>query len=67
MTDTNHEDQKDAPKKKVNLQEAIKQQLERKKQQAAAGKASYKTLQTTKTMKSQQTKKVNNQRKRMGI
>ncbi|WP_332698672.1 hypothetical protein [Halalkalibacter lacteus] len=57
----------ETPKKKINLQEAIKQQLEKKKNQASAGKPNNHLNQSTKKMKSQQTKKLNNQRKRTGV
>lgn len=51
--------------KKMTLQEAMQQKLASKKQQA---KQSNKHMSTeTKSMKSQITKKPNNQKKRMGI
>ncbi|WP_179295374.1 hypothetical protein [Bacillus sp. FJAT-45350] len=53
-------------KKKVSLQEAIKQKLAEKKQAQAAGKANG-WVSSNQTMKSQQTKKSNNQRKRRGV
>ncbi|WP_312093507.1 hypothetical protein [Niallia sp.] len=53
-------------KKKISLQEAMKQQLANKAQ-AQGGKASLSGNQKTKKMKSQLTKKPNNQRKRMGV
>ena len=53
-------------KKKVSLQEAIRQQLENKKNQDGNGKVNTAPVQTKK-MKSQQTKKTNNQRRRMGV
>lgn len=55
------------PKKKLSLQEAIKQQLENKKKNAAGGKSTGNQLDQTKKMKSQQTKKVSNQRRKMGV
>ncbi len=55
------------PKKKMSLQEAIKQQLENKKKNAATGKGVSNQLDQTKKMKSQQTKKVSNQRRKMGV
>lgn len=64
MTDSN---ENESPKKKVSLQEAIKLQLENKKNQSSAGKSNSNPLQTTKKMKSQQTKKTNNQRRRTGV
>ncbi|MEB1807111.1 MAG: hypothetical protein LPK26_07395 [Bacillaceae bacterium] len=53
-------------KKKINLQEAIKQQLANKKQNLGQGTAKGHTSNQPKKMTSQQTKKINNQRKRMG-
>ncbi|WP_216830126.1 hypothetical protein [Alkalihalobacterium elongatum] len=53
-------------KKKINLQEAIKQQLANKKNNLSQGKAKGHAANQPKQMKSQQTKKINNQRKRMG-
>ena len=53
------------PKKKISLQEAMKQKLESKKNQAN-GKSTSNGPQQTKKMQSQQTKKVNNQRRKMG-
>ncbi|MEH7885731.1 hypothetical protein V7654_15635 [Bacillus sp. JJ1609] len=55
------------PKKKLSLQEAIKQQLENKMKSAAGGKGSSNHMDQTKKMKSQQTKKVSNQRRKMGV
>jgi hypothetical protein len=57
----------DSPKKKINLQEAIRQQLENKKKQSTAGKPMNHLNQSTKKMKSQQTKKQNNQKRRTGV
>lgn len=54
-------------KKKISLQEAIKQQLENKKGHASQGKGNTTGSQSTKKMKSQQTKKVSNQRRKMGV
>ncbi|HAQ07614.1 MAG TPA: hypothetical protein DCR24_08880 [Bacillus bacterium] len=64
MTNTNNSE---VPKKKMSLQEAIKQQLENKKKNEAGGKANANQLDQTKKMKSQQTKKVSNQRRKMGV
>ncbi|OIK12476.1 hypothetical protein [Bacillus sp. MUM 13] len=61
------ESEQSAPKKKISLQEAIKKQLESKKNQGDSGKSSINSPQTTKKMKSQQTKKANNQRRRTGV
>ncbi|MBY0123745.1 hypothetical protein [Bacillus sp. S/N-304-OC-R1] len=60
--------QPEAPKKKISLQEAMKQQLEKKKSQAAgAGKGIMNGDQATKKLKSQQTKKTSNTRRKMGV
>ncbi|NRD77067.1 hypothetical protein HPT25_06095 [Bacillus sp. BRMEA1] len=64
MTENN---QSEAPKKKISLQEAMKQQLERKKNQAAAGKGKANADLSTQKMKSQQTKKASNTRRKMGV
>ncbi|MGK7378026.1 hypothetical protein ACSFXN_09285 [Planococcus sp. 1R117A] len=61
MTETN-----ETPKK-VSLQEAVKRQLEAKKNQAASNKGGSGASLETKKMKSQQTKKVNNTRRKMGV
>ncbi|SFC19457.1 hypothetical protein SAMN05443252_102139 [Bacillus sp. OV322] len=61
------ESEQSAPKKKISLQEAIKKQLESKKNQGDSGKSTINSSQTTKKMKSQQTKKANNQRRRTGV
>lgn len=54
-------------KKKVSLKEAMMQQLANKKQQAQAGATSGKGNAKVQKMNSQQTKKVNNQRRRTGV
>ncbi|MFS0879081.1 hypothetical protein [Metabacillus niabensis] len=61
--------QSEAPKKKISLQEAIKQQLENKKKQAQAqsGKGKMNADLSPKKMKSQQTKKTSNTRRKMGV
>lgn len=53
--------------KKVSLQEAVKRQLEAKKNQASNNKGGGGSSMETKKMKSQQTKKVNNTRPKMGV
>lgn len=53
--------------KKISLADQIKQSLENKKKALADGKQSGKWANTNQTMKSQQTKKINNQKKRRGI
>ncbi|MCD7034023.1 hypothetical protein LRR81_07215 [Metabacillus sp. GX 13764] len=52
-------------KKKMTLEEAVKAKLASKKQEQ--GKASHGIVKTAKKLQSQQTKKINNQRKRMGV
>lgn len=64
MTEVNHGEPE---KKKLSLQEAIKQQLENKKNQAEMGKTSLKSAQAHQKMKSQQTKKPSNTRRKMGV
>lgn len=54
-------------KKKISLQEAMKQQLANKKKNAQAGKANLNGNQKMQKLNSQQTKKPNNQRKRTGV
>jgi len=61
MTESN-----EAPKK-VSLQEAVKRQLEAKKNQAANNKGGTGMSAETKKLKSQQTKKVSNTRRKMGV
>jgi hypothetical protein len=53
--------------KKMTLQEAIQKQLANKKNQHTSGNANLNQSQTTKKMKSQQTKKVSNSRRKMGV
>lgn len=64
MTETNNQEE---PKKKMTLQEAVKQKLEDKKNQAAGGKTSLNGTDGSQKMKSQQTKKVSNTRRKMGV
>ena len=54
-------------KKKMTLQEAVKQRLEEKKNKASGGKAQGNGPATNQKMKSQQTKKVSNTRRKMGV
>ncbi|KOP82622.1 hypothetical protein AMS60_09115 [Bacillus sp. FJAT-21945] len=63
MTENN---QSEAPKKKVNLQEAMKKQLENKKNQNSSSKGKANVDLSAKKMKSQQTKKPSNTRRKMG-
>ncbi len=64
MTENN---QPEAPKKKISLQEAMKQQLENKKAQSSNSKGKMNADLSTKKMKSQQTKKPSNTRRKMGV
>lgn len=59
--------QPEAPKKKISLQDVVKQQLENKKNLAAANKGKASADLSTKKMKSQQTKKTSNTRRKMGV
>lgn len=54
-------------KKKVSLAEAMKQKLAQKQQQTNNGKLENGIVKKTQPLKSQLTKKPNNQRKRMGV
>ncbi|MCS0669861.1 hypothetical protein [Cytobacillus firmus] len=54
-------------RKKISLKEAMKQQLMNKKQEQAGGKFNNTPVKSAKALKSQQTKKTNNQRKRTGV
>ncbi|MFJ5624109.1 hypothetical protein ACIQD3_15580 [Peribacillus loiseleuriae] len=67
MTENNQVTPDETPKKKMSLQDAIKQQLEAKKNQGAKGKTNTNGLQAGQKMKSQQTKKVSNTRRKMGV
>ena len=62
---TDQTNQSEQPKKKVSLQEAIQQQLANKKSQLQQGKAGN-GPQSLKKLKSQQSNKVMNARRRMG-
>ncbi|WP_099360831.1 hypothetical protein [Fredinandcohnia onubensis] len=64
MTENN---QPEAPKKKISLQEAMKQQLENKKAQSSNTKGKMSADLSSKKMKSQQTKKPSNTRRKMGV
>jgi hypothetical protein len=59
--------QSEAPKKKISLKEAMKQQLESKKNQSSSGKGRGNADLSAKKMKSQQTKKPSNTRRKMGV
>ncbi|RAP74968.1 hypothetical protein [Paenibacillus montanisoli] len=66
---TTPESQEQKEPKKVSLAEAMKQKLAQKKldQANAAGKQKHGPGGNQQTMKSQNHKKVNNQRKKMGV
>lgn len=64
MTENN---QSDTPKKKISLQEAVMKQLENKKNQTTTTKGKKNADLSTKKMKSQQTKKTSNTRRKMGV
>lgn len=64
MTDNN---QSVTPKSKISLQEAMKQQLEKKKNQSSGTKEKKNADLSTKKMKSQQSKKTSNTRRKMGV
>ncbi|KOS63415.1 hypothetical protein FJQ98_09630 [Lysinibacillus agricola] len=59
--------QSEVPQKKISLQEAVKQQLENKKNHSSANKGKKNADLSTKKMKSQQTKKTSNTRRKMGV
>ena len=64
----NTEQELEAPgRKKISLEEAIKQKLASKKQNQLTGRSAASPVKTTQNIKSQQTKKRNNQRKRTGV
>ena len=63
----NENNQSDTPKKKISLQEAVKKQLENKKNQVSPTKGKKNADLSTKKMKSQQTKKTSNTRRKMGV
>ncbi len=53
--------------KKISLEEAIRKKLANKKDGQTSHNAQKKPLNMNQSMKSQQTKKINNQRKRTGV
>lgn len=59
--------QTDAPKKKMSLQEAVMKQLANKKNQTTTTKGQKNADLSPKKMKSQQTKKTSNTRRKMGV
>ncbi|PLS01858.1 hypothetical protein [Neobacillus cucumis] len=64
MTENNKTEES---KKKVSLQELMKQQLANKKNQSSSGKGVTNGDQATQKMRSQQTKKPSNTRRKMGV
>ncbi|WP_134023927.1 hypothetical protein [Lysinibacillus sp. YR326] len=64
MTENNHSE---VPPKKISLKEAVKQQLENKKNHSSSNKGKKNADFSTKKMKSQQTKKTSNTRRKMGV
>lgn len=62
MTETNNQEPK-----KMSLQELVKQRLEEKKKQASGGKTTGNGPVVNQKAKSQQTKKVSNTRRKMGV
>lgn len=62
----NEQDAKTPERKKITLEEAIKQKLASKKQQQSLGRSAANSVKIQ-NMKSQQTKKSNNQRRRTGV
>ncbi|MFP7296515.1 hypothetical protein [Neobacillus niacini] len=67
MSENNQTNPNEEPKKKMSLQEAMKQQLANKKNKAAAANSTQSGLQNGQKMKSQMTKKVSNTRRKMGV
>ncbi|WP_017379561.1 hypothetical protein [Paenisporosarcina sp. TG-14] len=67
MTENNETTQQDVPKKKLSLKEAMQKQLEAKKNQTSDNNAKGSTSKSSKVMQSQQTKKVSNTRRKMGV
>ncbi|WP_249660289.1 hypothetical protein [Lysinibacillus fusiformis] len=59
--------QSEVPPKKISLQEAVKQQLENKKNRSSVNQGKMNHDLSTKKMKSQQTKKTSNTRRKMGV
>lgn len=66
MSNLEKDTQQSSEKKKISLAEAIKQQLENKKANQSSGKGGSGTVNTDTSKKSQQTKKVSNQRRKTG-
>ena len=67
MTNSNGSQEPNNSPKKMSLQEAIQKQLENKKSKSSSSNLGSHQSQATKKMKSQQTKKVSNSRRKMGV
>ncbi|WP_438318897.1 hypothetical protein [Sporosarcina sp. FA9] len=67
MTELDKTEQSTEKKTKVSFKDAIKQQLEAKKNNQSAENSVNSGSLETKKMKSQQSKKVNNSHRKMGI
>lgn len=69
MTEPNQNEQETTEKKpgQVSLQEAMKRRLAEKKQEQANANSAVNQKAKNQMMKSQQTKKPNNQRRRTGV
>jgi hypothetical protein len=67
MTESKQIDNNESGKKKMSLQEAINLKLESKKNQATNSKSYGNASTETKKLKSQRTKKTNNQSRRTGV
>ncbi|MEH7073213.1 hypothetical protein [Neobacillus drentensis] len=67
MTESNQSNTQEETKKKISLQEAMKLQLQNKKNKSAGGNAGGNSSMATKKLQSQQTKKVSNSRRKMGV
>ncbi|MFK9090465.1 hypothetical protein [Bacillus salipaludis] len=67
MSESNQSNNNEEPKKKISLQEAMKQQLENKKNKSGLGNSISNNSQSAKKLRSQQTKKVSNSRRKMGV
>jgi len=67
MSDQLQPEKNDTSKKKLSLQEAIKQQLENKKNKSGTNQSYANASTATKKLTSQRTKKANNQSRRTGV
>ncbi len=67
MTDSNETKQTKNETPKMSFKDAVKQQLEAKKAKQTGSTSKSGAIQQTQKMKSQQSKKVNNSHRKMGI